>query len=240
MCGRYVHPDEAAIERAWHVGRHGADPFRRRYNVAPTAAVPVLVMDPEDGVLELKPARWSFVPHWWKAAKPPTMTFNARSEEAAKKPMWRSAYAHGRAHCLVVAESWYEWQARERVDPATGEIRAYKQPFNLRGLDGRPFAFAGLFSEWHPPQGGDPVLTCAILTRAAAGPAADVHDRMPVVLSEALSLSWLDARLADAAATAEIVAHAREDFTYHAVSTRVNSARHDGPELIEAIPDVAS
>jgi putative SOS response-associated peptidase YedK len=235
VCGRYVHPDEAAIERAWHVGRHGANPFGRRYNVAPTMSVPILRLDADSGELELAAARWSFVPHWWKEAKLPTMTFNARSEEAAVKPMWRYAYAHGRAHCLVVAESWYEWQARERVDPATGEIRAFKQPFNIHRPDGRPFAFAGLVSEWRGLDSAEPVLTCAILTRAAAGPAAEVHDRMPVVLADELCLPWLDARLGDAAATAAIVARSQDAFVYHPVSTRVNSARHDGPELIEPI-----
>jgi len=42
MCGRYMSPDQAAIERPWHIGRQNSNPFKRRYNVAPTQAVPAL------------------------------------------------------------------------------------------------------------------------------------------------------------------------------------------------------
>jgi hypothetical protein len=27
MCGRYVSPEEAEIERFWHIGRHNNNPF---------------------------------------------------------------------------------------------------------------------------------------------------------------------------------------------------------------------
>jgi hypothetical protein len=42
MCGRYVSPDEVAIEREWHIGRRNSNPFPRRFNVSPTATVPIL------------------------------------------------------------------------------------------------------------------------------------------------------------------------------------------------------
>ena len=42
MCGRYVSPDTAAIERAFHVGRDNGNVFVRRFNVLPTTDVPVL------------------------------------------------------------------------------------------------------------------------------------------------------------------------------------------------------
>jgi len=59
MCGRYVHPDQAAIERAWHIGREDGNPFGARFNVAPTTRVPVLRL--QDSTLELTGARWGFV-----------------------------------------------------------------------------------------------------------------------------------------------------------------------------------
>lgn len=101
MCGRYVSPNQAAIERVWHLGRHNSNPFIRRFNVQPTSIVPMLRLDPESGELELVTGRWGLVPHWWKDAKPPQSCFNARIEEAAAKPMWRDAMR--RARCLVPA-----------------------------------------------------------------------------------------------------------------------------------------
>ena len=35
MCGRYVTPDTAAIERQWQIGRRNSNPFPRRFNAAP-------------------------------------------------------------------------------------------------------------------------------------------------------------------------------------------------------------
>src|SRR2546427_12074661 len=84
MCGRFVSPDEAAVERAWHIGRRNwKTPFGKpRYNVAPTMRVIMLRRDAADPGIELAHARWGFVPYWWKDAKPPRGRFNAkRSEE---------------------------------------------------------------------------------------------------------------------------------------------------------------
>lgn len=234
MCGRYVHPDAAAIEREWHVGRDDGNPFARRFNVLPTTTVPMLRHDPRTGALALAPARWGLVPHWWKDAKPPKFTINARAEEAAGKPMWRHAWRNAR--CLIPAEGWYEWQALERVDPATGEVKTFKQPFYIHRADARPFCFAGLMAAWRASGEDADTLSCAILTRAAAGALTEVHDRMPVVLPQAAFAAWTDPGLTDAARVQTLVAaHAQSDFAFHRVSTRVNSARSEGPELVAPV-----
>src|SRR5258708_4078402 len=125
MCGRYVSPSEAEIERFWHIGRHNNNPFGPRYNVSPTTPVPMLRRS-DTGTLDLVMARWGLIPFWWKDTKPPKSTFNARSEEAASKPMWRGPASKSR--CLVPALGWYEWKEVERVDPASGEVTKIKQP----------------------------------------------------------------------------------------------------------------
>ena len=102
MCGRYVSPEESAMERYWHIGaRTPLTWYRRSFNVTPTATVPIIRAD-ESGQLELLPARWGLIPGWWKDPKPPMRSFNARSEEAASKPMWRSSYRNQR--CLMPAQ----------------------------------------------------------------------------------------------------------------------------------------
>jgi hypothetical protein len=45
MCGRYVSPEEAEIERLWRVGRHNNNPFAGRFNVSTTAIIPILRVD---------------------------------------------------------------------------------------------------------------------------------------------------------------------------------------------------
>jgi len=234
MCGRYVHPDDAAIEREWHVGRDAGDPFARQFNVAPTATVPLLRREPGSEVLVLTGARWGLIPFWWQQAAPPKFTINARAEEAADKPMWRHAWRHAR--CLIPAEGWYEWRARERVNRETGEVKAYKQPYYIHRADNRPFCFAGLMATRRAPESDAETLSCAILTRPAAGPAAEIHDRMPVVLPARVFAEWCDPSVDDAARVRTLVAECAETgFAFHPVSTKVNSARSAGPELIEPV-----
>jgi len=227
MCGRYVSPDRAAIERAWQVGRGNSNPFGRRYNVLPTTETPILVGGSQGG-LELGQARWGLIPSWWKQEKPPAYSINARAEEAAAKPMWRHAFRHSR--CLIPAEGWYEWQAARRADPATGEIKAYKQPHYIFRRDRRPVCFAALLET--SPAGQ---LTCAILTRAASASVSEIHDRMPVVLPDELLVRWVRPDVDQADDVAGMVKLAQSNFAHYAVSTRLNSARTDDAELLAPI-----
>ena len=66
MCGRYVSPDEATIEREWHICRHNNNPLKRRLNVGPAALVPLLRLDPATGEPDLTLARWGLIPQGWK------------------------------------------------------------------------------------------------------------------------------------------------------------------------------
>src|SRR5258705_984343 len=127
MCGRFVSPEEVTMERYWHRGRRN-NPFARRFNVFPTDTIHFLRLPSSSDELELAAGRWGLVPHWWKEAKPPKTTFNARLEEAAGKPMWRDAWA--RSRCLIPAEGWYEWQGPPRGAPGPGGSREGKKaPF---------------------------------------------------------------------------------------------------------------
>ena len=231
MCGRYVSPETAAIEAAWRIGRAHGNPFARRFNVAPTTQVPILRFDAPTRGLELTQARWGFVPGWWKQAKPPSHCFNARGEEAAAKPMWRDAYR--RSRCLIPALGWYEWRAAERADPASGEIKAYKQPYFIFRADRRPVCFAGLLAGREAD--GASSLSCAIVTRDASASVSEVHDRMPVIVQEASFGKWLDPGLIDAGEVQALIDEAQSQFSHYPVSTRLNSARTDDAGLAEPL-----
>ncbi len=217
MCGRYVSPEQASIERAWKIDRTSGNPFPRRFNVQPTTAVPVLLL--EDGACTLRGARWGLIPHWWKQDKPPGFTLNARLEDISGKPMWRDPIR--RSRCLLPAEGWYEWR----------ETPAGKQPHYITHRDRRPFCFAGLYATWRD------TLSCAILTTQALGPVAEVHERMPVVLPEADHGAWLEPAMHDAAVATAMALEpmAPEEFEHYPVSRRVNNARNQGPDLIEPL-----
>jgi putative SOS response-associated peptidase YedK len=225
MCGRYVTPSESEIERFWHIGRHNYDPFGRRFNVSPTSLIPLLRLDPDASELELAMARWGLIAFWWKKPKPPGFTFNTRIEEAATKPMWRQVVKTSR--CLIPAVGWYEWQEVEVTDPATGEIKKAKQPYFLHLPGNRLLAFAGVMSSWTAPDSDAAVLTCSILTRAAEGPAADVHDRMPVILPDEAQAAWIDPKQTNSEKALELAQEkAVTAVEHHPVATRVNNAKN--------------
>lgn len=232
MCGRFVSPEEAAIERAVEVGRKCALLWKASFNTAPTMAVPVLLGDSEPGYT-LDTARWGFIPHWWKKAEEPRNTINARVESAADKPMWRDAFAKHR--CLIPAQGWYEWAQREHIDTETGEVQTIKQPHFLHAPDNGLMLFAGLYSERADARTGAS-LTVAIITGTARGPAAEVHDRMPVILEGEAAIRWADPEQGDKAALGELLERNRLDaIAAHPVSRRVNSPRNDDPGLVEAL-----
>jgi hypothetical protein len=59
MCGRYLGPDAASIERGWHTGGHEA--FARRFDVPRTTRVRMLTSDA--GELALATARRGLIPY---------------------------------------------------------------------------------------------------------------------------------------------------------------------------------
>jgi len=229
MCGRYVSPEEAAIERYWHIGARDSNRWiRRSFNVAPTATVPIVLND-ENGAVEVIPARWGLIPTWWKDTRPPRLSFNARSEEAAVKPMWRQSYRSMR--CLMPAQGWYEWNENEPTRDLSG--RKVHQPYYIHCSSEPVIAFAGLWSTWHGP-GGQGLVSCALLTREAAPAIREIHSRMPVVLAPENFAAWLSASTTNQE-VAVLVEHARQDFVGYPVSTQVNNAGNDFPELLQEL-----
>lgn len=231
MCGRYVSPREAEIERFYRYDRRSPQPFSERYNVAPTTLVPI-IYQAEDGAKVLDAARWGLVPHWWKDAKPPTRTISARSEDAAGKPMWRHSFAHCR--CLMPSKGWYEWRKLEAVDKTTGEVRTVKRPYYFCHASEPVFAFAGLLAS-RRQEDESTLVSCALLTQPASPGTAYVHDRMPVVLSPEDLDKWLDPEQHEETAQ-KMVERSQAEFVSYPVSLRVNNTANDSPELIEEVP----
>ena len=231
MCGRYVVPGENAIEEYWATSfRCGGGRFLPRHNVAPTTQVPMVVRAP-DGPRELRMARWGLIPDWWKKDKPPALSFNARAEEVEQKPMWKTAYRTRR--CLMPAQGWYEWNENEPVVGASG--RKTNQPYYISCPREKCVAFAGLWSLWEGAGAGEePILSCALLSKAAAPSIAHIHPRMPVVLRPEDAGAWLDP-VTPVSECIRLVAEARQDMEGYPVSSRVNHVREDDPALMEKV-----
>ena len=235
MCGRFVSREQAAIEREFHI--KVLNPFERVYNAAPTMQLPVVrashaapdVPNERDAL----PMRWGLIPSWWSQPTHPTATINARSEEAATKPMWRGPVRQSR--CLIPAMGWYEWKTERAGEPAAAGKTpgAGKTPYYIYAASDVGFCFAGLWSEWRSPA-GDAQLSFAILTRAASEALQPVHHRMPVVLPPTAYDDWLAVWPKDPSSRlADFVAAALNDFAFHPVSRYVNTPRNQGKKCLE-------
>ncbi len=217
MCGRYaITTAPEAMRRMF--GYPEQPNFPPRYNVAPTQPIPVVVTDGEARRFRLM--RWGLIPAWVKDPRKFTLIINARSEGITEKPAFKNAFR--RRRCLIPADGYYEWQS----------LADGKQPLFIHAADGQPFAFAGVFETWAGPD-GEEVDTVAIITAAATGQLAALHDRVPVTLDRSDYARWLDC--ADELALDDVLALLRApppgEFVWHPVSRDVNKVANDAPHL---------
>ncbi len=218
MCGRYTLSTPAGrLAEEFRVDE-GAVEIPPSYNIAPTQEVAAVLAEGDRRRLEM--LRWGLVPSWADDPEIGARMINARSETAAEKPSFRSAFRNRR--CLIAADGFYEWK-RENGG---------KQPYYFRMQDGRPFAFAGLWESWD--KGGDgPLRTCAILTTRANSVLDGIHDRMPVILPHDAYNAWLDPD-ADKEELGELmIPYPGDDLETYPVSRFVNSPRNNDERCIE-------
>jgi len=113
----------------------------------------------------------------------------------------------------------------------TGSIAQAALLYQAR--DNQPFAFAGLWDRWHPPEGA-PLETCTILTTAANELVQPLHDRMPVIVLRNTYSVWLDPTMRDVnPIQALLTPYPADEMIAYPVSTRVNNPSYDSPECIE-------
>ena len=172
MCGRYHLADEyrpEGLRRLIEVMNRRADAggVKTSGEVFPSDAAPVVATG-----RSLRPGVFGMT--WGYAAQDGRRIINARSETAASKPLFRDGMAERR--CAVPASCYFEWERHTRehtkyaIRPEAGDMTWMAGIYRL--APGRP--------------------EFAILTRASAPGIAFIHDRMPVLLPEALVGAWIN------------------------------------------------
>jgi putative SOS response-associated peptidase YedK len=231
MCGRFtLHTERELLARRFEVKLEGVEDLAPRYNIAPAQSILTVRRHDDSRLAEMM--LWGLVPAWAKDRSKLPKMINARVETAATKPAYRGSFR--RQRCLILADGFYEWQAHP------GPMRG-KTPYWISLESGEPFAMAGLWAEWRPPDppGAEPLRSCTILTAPANAAVVSLHDRMPVVLRREAEEAWLDPALdGQSAALRELLTPIPGDvLRSRPVSRRVNSTRNDGPELIQPSDD---
>jgi len=240
MCGRYSNTKSGEELGAYfEADEVDAVAMPASWNIAPTQQVPIVVdrvpKDDPEGVPSrlVTAARWSLVPRWATELASKYPTFNARSETVTEKATFKNAVVRSRA--ILPADGYYEWHT---VEGPNG--KPLKTPHWITDPEEGERAFAGLYSWWRPPvaEGAEPepwVLTATMLTRAAHGPAASIHDRAPVMLPREAWDAWLDPTVEGDAALVDMVVAESETVLERLELHAVAPLRGDGPHLIERV-----
>ena len=223
MCGRFSQTaTPAMIAQQFDVAVPPL--FAPRYNITPSQPVAAIRIEPDTATRQLVLLRWGLIPSWAKDPKIGHQCINAKAETVAEKPSFRAAFKKRR--CLVIATGFYEWQVQGRA----------KQPMWIGLQSKRPFAFAGLWEQWQPPE-GEAIESCTILTTVPNELLRSIHNRMPVILSPASYDQWLDLTVQQAEPLTTLLRpYPSEELLAYPVSTLVSNPRHDVPDCLEALP----
>lgn len=228
MCGRYTifTPPDDLEDRFGATFEQSPKP---RYNAAPGQNLPVITNE-ESGTIDH--FTWGLIPHWADDPKIGNRLINARAETIHEKRSFRDAFEKRR--CLVLADGFYEWTTTDDG----------KQPYRVALSSGEPFAMAGLWERWQPPQKqmglddfsksksdteAEAVETFSIITTEPNGVVEPLHDRMAVVLSEDDEERWL------VDGGRDVLNPYSNGMDAYPVSTAVNNPQNDVPELVERV-----
>ena len=188
-----------------------------QYNIAPQQDV-VIIRNTSPGEITL--ARWGLLPHWARDETLGYKMINARAETVAERPSFRQLIRSQR--CLIPADGFYEWQKAGKQ----------KQPFRVTLKDEGMFAMAGLWDVWR--NGEREITTCSIITTAANTLMLGIHERMPVILPPEDEKLWLENRSLE-----EVLALLKPfealPLAAYPISTLVNSAAHNDPDIIRPL-----
>ena len=220
MCGRYTVFSPAPKLAKRFNAKEVAEPAPN-YNAAPSQALPIIT-NAAPGQIQL--VSWGLVPAWSRDPANGPKPINARAETLAEKPSFRQLLA--RKRCLVLADSFYEWQ------DATG---TGKVPHRILLKNEEPFAFAGLWDEWVDKASGEVHPTFTIITTEPNELMARLHNRMPVILpGPEAEHAWLADDLSAAQHQQLLVPYDSNKMREYVISKRVNSPANNDPEVLEA------
>ena len=189
MCGRYYIAEDDAAEELRQiieaVNRRSAD-VKTSGEIRPGDTVPVLANSPT-----LQPGAYTM--RWGYTLPDGKLLFNARSETAAEKAIFKDGMTQRR--CLIPATCYFEWEHRGKE----------KIKYAIAPEGSRMLYLAGIYRK----EGNR--ATCTILTREPAESIAFIHNRMPVILPAEAIGDWLNVRY-DAV---DVLKAAQVEMAYH-------------------------
>ena len=207
-----------AVELATHFDLDAPPDVVPRYNIAPSQLVAVIAPKADPTKRGLALLKWGLVPDWSTDGRPGPI--NARAETVGGLPTFSDPFRNRR--CIIPATGFYEWRAEGKQ----------KVPHRFHLASGGVMGFAGLWSKWKV-EGRPALFTCCVITTAANDLVRPFHDRMPAVLSPGDYEKWFDPDTPLKELHALLKPYPAEAMAESAASILVNSAKNEGPRLLD-------
>ena len=217
MCGRYSFAPELKIVNEHYDIKINDGDLEPNYNCAPSQKLPVIS---NDAPHELSKYAWGLIPFWAKDKSIAYKIINARGETLNEKPAFRNAFKSRR--CLVIADAFYEWK---KIAGSKEKI-----PYRIFLPQHPVFSMAGIWETWKN-QEGELIKSFSIITITPNELMAEIHDRMPVILSKEDEKIWLESN--DPGRLKELIKpFPAKQMDAYRISTLVNSPRNNGSDII--------
>jgi putative SOS response-associated peptidase YedK len=220
MCGRFNVIDTPGLRRL--LEDLGIDlQLPTAVNLAPTEQV--FLVRELDATREAGSARWWLTPSWAKAVDQKYAMFNARSETLDSSRAFRHPFRSQRG--IVPMSSFIEWRQEGQV----------KQPWLVTSAD-EALAVAALWDLWQGEE--QPLLSCTLVTTAAAPAFEPWHRRMPLLLARDEYDRWLDCGHTIDAGDTLFRPGLKFALRLQALPRAVGNARNKDPGVLQGMGDI--
>lgn len=213
MCGRFAQTIQyEKIMRDFDVQEITAivEEIQAKYNCAPGQKAMIVTSQNGQRILDYLGWGMSRVLKDGKAVQ----LINIRMESYKEKPSYNAI------RCCIPIDGFYEWKKYEKKST----------PYFFSRKDREPLILAGLCEK----NAGK--MQFAIITIPAAGVVADIHHRMPCMLSKNHADAWLNGEDAGFFST-KAIHDAEYDIDCYQVADMVNSVANDAPQCCEPFID---
>jgi putative SOS response-associated peptidase YedK len=218
MCGRFNVIDNPGLQQL--LRDLGIDlRLPTAVNIAPTDPVP-LVRELAGGERRLEPARWWLTPSWAPRVEQKYAMFNARCESLDQSRAYRGPFHSQRG--IMPMSSFIEWRTEG----------GHKQPWLIRSAEGA-LAVAALWDLWE--RDGGALLSCSLVTTAAAPAFSPWHTRMPVILAPEEWARWLDNGHRVAADDPLFAPRLKSRWELEPLSPQINRSNNKDPQLLAPV-----
>ena len=224
MCGRVVQDTAASdLKEIYNVDVIEQIPDYGRYNIGPTTRICIVKDENDNRVLKMK--RWGLIPDGTKRVEDfKYATFNARAETLLEKKLYAWPFRHGQ-RCIVTVSGYYEWKKNGKKA---------KQPYYFKPVGNKQFGMAGLWDRTVLAD-GSVLESCTVITCVPNDLAAEVHDRMPVILRPEDYDKWLSVKTSEPELLSLLKACPESMMEKHAVRNEVGNVRNDDPSNITPV-----